>query len=131
MSKVYMGFSDNLTNYEVNSEWVAWRQKPVLLEELISINNFVLSYPVWFMVFNATFNNISAISWRSILMVEETGVPGENHRPVKSHWQTLSFYDHLAMRELDRLSILCRNLESISGWYWSYIDSSRYTRVAV
>jgi len=25
------------------------------------------------MVFNATFNNISAISWRSALLVEETG----------------------------------------------------------
>jgi len=42
------------------------------------------------MVFNATFNNISAISWRSVLLVEEAGVPGENHRPVASHWQTLS-----------------------------------------
>jgi hypothetical protein len=40
---------------------------------------------VWFMVFNATFNNISVISWRSVLLVEETGVPGENHRPVASH----------------------------------------------
>ena len=29
------------------------------------------------MVFNATFNNISAISWRSVLLVEETGVPRE------------------------------------------------------
>jgi hypothetical protein len=37
------------------------------------------------MVFNATFNNISVISWRSFLSVEETGVPGENHRPVVSH----------------------------------------------
>ena len=27
------------------------------------------------MVFNATFNNISAISWRSVLLVEETGEP--------------------------------------------------------
>jgi hypothetical protein len=27
------------------------------------------------MVFNATFNNISAISWQSVLLVEETGVP--------------------------------------------------------
>ena len=27
----------------------------------------------WFVVFNATFNNISAISWRSVLWVEETG----------------------------------------------------------
>jgi hypothetical protein len=26
------------------------------------------------MVFNASFNNISVISWRSVLMVEETGV---------------------------------------------------------
>jgi hypothetical protein len=33
------------------------------------------------MVFNATFNNISDISWRSVLLVEETGGPGENHRP--------------------------------------------------
>ena len=40
---------------------------------------------VRFMVFNATFNNISVISWRSVLLVEEIGVPGENHRPAASH----------------------------------------------
>ena len=34
---------------------------------------------VWFMVFNATFNNISVILWWSVLLVQETGVPGENH----------------------------------------------------
>jgi len=46
----------------------------------------------WFglMVFNATFNNISVISWRSVLLVEETGGPGDNHRPAASHSQTLS-----------------------------------------
>jgi hypothetical protein len=43
----------------------------------------------WFMVLNATFNNISVISWQSLLLVEGTGVPGENHRPVTTHWQTL------------------------------------------
>jgi hypothetical protein len=32
------------------------------------------------MVFNATFKNISVISWLSVLLVEETAVPGENHR---------------------------------------------------
>jgi hypothetical protein len=42
------------------------------------------------MVFNYTFNNISVILWESVLLVEETGVPGENHWPVASHWQTLS-----------------------------------------
>ena len=41
------------------------------------------------MVFNATFNNISVIPWWSVLVVEETGAPGENHRPVASQYQTL------------------------------------------
>ena len=49
---------------------------------------------VWFMVFDATFNNISVISWRSVFLVEETWVPGENHRPVASHWRTLSHSIH-------------------------------------
>ena len=42
---------------------------------------------VWFdfMMFNATFNNISVISWRSVLLVEEIGVPRENHRLAASH----------------------------------------------
>ena len=39
------------------------------------------------MVFNTLFNNISVISWRSVLLVEESGVPGENHWLVASHWQ--------------------------------------------
>jgi hypothetical protein len=37
------------------------------------------------MVFNTTFNNISAISWQSVLLVEETGVSGVNHAPVAIH----------------------------------------------
>jgi hypothetical protein len=36
------------------------------------------------MMFNITVNKIS------VLLVEETGVPGENHRPAASHLQTLS-----------------------------------------
>jgi len=32
-----------------------------------------------FKVSNAIFNNISVISWQSVLLVEETGVPEENH----------------------------------------------------
>jgi hypothetical protein len=42
------------------------------------------------MMFNTTFYNNSVISWRSVLLVEETGVPGENHRSVASHCQSLS-----------------------------------------
>jgi hypothetical protein len=39
----------------------------------------------WFVVFDVTFNNISVISWRSVLLMEKDGVPGENHRHVASH----------------------------------------------
>jgi hypothetical protein len=47
---------------------------------------------VWFglTVLNANFNNISVKSCRLVLLVEETGGPGENHRSVASHRQTLS-----------------------------------------
>jgi hypothetical protein len=31
------------------------------------------------MMFKATFNNISVISWQSVLLVKATRVPGENH----------------------------------------------------
>ena len=34
---------------------------------------------LWFMVFNATFNNISVISWRLVLLVVETGVSVASH----------------------------------------------------
>jgi hypothetical protein len=44
------------------------------------------------MVFNANFNNISVISWQSVLLVEETGVPGENHRPVGVSQVTVKLY---------------------------------------
>ena len=43
-----------------------------------------------FMLFNATLNSISVKSWRSVLLVDETGVTRENHRPATIHWQTLA-----------------------------------------
>jgi hypothetical protein len=36
-------------------------------------------------VFNATFNNISAISWGSVLSVKETVIPGENYDKLRSY----------------------------------------------
>jgi hypothetical protein len=35
------------------------------------------------MVFNATFKNISALSWLQVFLVEETKVPVEIHRPAQ------------------------------------------------
>jgi len=59
--------------------------------------NFANSFKVWnlkqkwgvrVVVFDATFTNISFISWLAVLLLGEIG---ENHRPAASHWQTLSF----------------------------------------
>ena len=42
------------------------------------------------MVLNDTFNNTLVISWRYVLLVGETGDPGENQQPAASRGQTLS-----------------------------------------
>ena len=51
-----------------------WNRK---ISEVRNLQLAVVSYKpyclVWFMVFNATFDNISAITRRSVLLVEETG----------------------------------------------------------
>jgi hypothetical protein len=66
------------------------------------------------MVFNATINNISVISWRSVLLMEETGVSGENHRPVSSHWQTLSQTDgHVVVRDSESIAFRNRDIDYI------------------
>jgi hypothetical protein len=49
----------------------------------------VSMFGVWFLVFNATLNNISVILWQSLLLVEETGVPGE--KPPTCHKSLTNF----------------------------------------
>ena len=49
------------------------------------------------LIFN-TFNNISVTLWQSVLLVEETGVPGENHRPVANH--IMLYQVHLTMNRV-------------------------------
>jgi hypothetical protein len=51
---------------------------------IYSNNVQILIFDFW--CFNATFSNISAISWQPVLVVEDDGVPGENHRPWASNW---------------------------------------------
>ena len=81
-------------------------------EILLQYVEIKLNYRVRVMVLNATFNNISIISWRSVLLVEETGVLGENHRPAESHWQTLS---HNVVSSTPR-----HQRGSNSQWQWWY-----------
>jgi hypothetical protein len=48
---------------------------------------------------NATFNNISVIWWQTVSLVEETGVPVENHRSVASQF-------------VDEENVVCAKIES-------------------
>jgi hypothetical protein len=53
------------------------------------------------MVFNATFNNISVILWRLVLLVEETGVPGENQINVLRYNCELKVCPHITVSKGD------------------------------
>jgi len=66
------------------------------------------------MAFNTTFNNISAISWCSVFLLEETAVTGENQRPAASHSQTLS---HNVESSTPRLSGI-RTHKVSGGRHW-------------
>ena len=57
---------------------------------LFLVKKKIFYFSVFIIVFNATFSNISVTSWRSVLLVEETGIPGENHLPAASHRETFS-----------------------------------------
>jgi hypothetical protein len=69
------------------------------------------------MVFNATFNNISVISWRLVLLLDETSVLGQSLRPVANHWQTCSYnvVSSTARHERDSNSQLL--------WWWALITN--------
>ena len=77
----------------------------------------------WFVVFNATFTNISFISWWSVLLLWETGVPGENHWPVASDWQIyhiMLYQVHLAWAGFELTTLLVIRTDSIGSCKSNY-----------
>jgi hypothetical protein len=63
---------------------IKWEINSVAIAHVINTK-----YGLSLMMIHATFNNISAISLSSVLLVEEIEIFGENHRPVASHHETL------------------------------------------
>ena len=50
----------------------------------------LLELKLWCLASLSTIFIISVVSWQSASLIEETGVPRENHWPAASHWQTLA-----------------------------------------
>jgi hypothetical protein len=71
---------------EISLVFIIFGLKAILMELFCGLYALIyLYYLMNIMVFNVTFNNISVISWRSVLLIGENGVPGENHCPGASH----------------------------------------------
>ena len=68
-------------------------------------------------------NNISAISWRSVLSADETGVPGENHRPAASHWQNYNIMMsrvHIALTGFELTPFVVKGIDCIGSCKSNY-----------
>jgi hypothetical protein len=71
------------------------------------------------MVLNVTFNNISVISWRSVLLVEETGVHGEKHRPDKLY-HIMLYQAHLAWAGFELTTSVVIGIDCIGSCQSNY-----------
>ena len=69
----------------------------------------------WVILFNATFHNISVIQWRSVLLVGETRVPGENHRPVVNKGNNKITEHRAIFQQTDKTSQQPENWENRNG----------------
>ena len=75
------------------------------------------------MVLNTNFNNISDISWRSVLLVEESGAPGEKHRPAANHWQIyhiMLYRVHLAWVGYELTTLVVIGTDCIGSYKSNY-----------
>jgi len=76
------------------------------------------------MVLNATFNNLSVISWRSDLLLEETGEPGKNLRPVAKSLDKLYcimlYRVHLARARFELTILVVKGTDCIGSCKSNY-----------
>ena len=75
---------NNCSHYWLSDYW-QWSVLCVSYTMNVNLKENVRVHRLWCLIPPC---NISITSWRSVLLLEETGVPGENNRQASSHWQT-------------------------------------------
>jgi hypothetical protein len=73
------------------------------------------------MVFNASFNNISVLSWRSVLLVDETG---ENHRHVTDKLDHINVVHFALIYFSSSLYFRCGRDRMVVGFITTYAISA-------
>ena len=97
---------DNMLFQKEASKWM-WHTPKIITGTSYSRDSIfilILCLLVCLMVFNATFSNISVISWQSVLLEEKTGGPEEKHWHAASYWQTISHNVVLSTLQLSTLA---------------------------
>ena len=95
-------------------------KKFMKFEKKINCNEGGLGVSV--MVLNVTFNNISDISWRPILLVQENGITRDNHPPAASHIQTLLHNFVSSASSLELTTLVMIGTDCIDSYKSNYHD---------
>jgi hypothetical protein len=96
-------------------------QKPWVMHSALDVS---ISY----FTSNLTFlkvQNTNATSWWPVLLVEEARVPGENHQPVVSNWQTLSHVIASQAHARSFWKITKERLEPTLQWWMATVITGR------
>ena len=115
----FQGYFNLFKQIGWHSIWLSqeWRQHLDKIAGIVALSYFpLLKLHLWFMVFNATFNNISVILWQSVLLVKETR---ENHLPVTSHWQIyhiMLYRAHLACVRFELTTLVVIGTDCIASF---------------
>ena len=119
----------NLKSYIIQLYWSTSLLILNNIKRALISQEYLRTFPIYgFMMISATFNNISVISWRSVLFVEETEIARENQA---SYWQALSHsvVSSTPPHELhDNIPLILISNEIIKQlWSDSYLNINMYT----